>query len=468
MCQLACFAHLRRLKGATLRTIGTLAAIAVGSMVLGSSLPAQASAELFNSLCARCHNNSSHPKNLVYNAAGNAEIIETLNALGMGSDGSAADNISIAAYLDSIKPTVTLASVAHNSPGTVINLGDITVSAAEAHAFLKIIETIETVSPPKKGTVWYEVANGFAKPSIAHYTPFPGESGTDTWTYQGTGARGNTTIRTASVNIAPGDDVPAVNYQGLWWNSPAGSESGWGINFAHQGDTIFASWFTFDTDGSPLWMVVAAPKTGDNVYSGSLVRGTGPAYNAVPFNPAQVVGNVVGTATFTFTDATHATFTFTVGATSITKNLVRQEFAAPVPSCAWNAANPLAAAANFQDLWWAAPAKSESGWGINLTHQGDTIFGTWFTFGLDGKPLWMVVSAAKTAANAYAGKLYKGTGPAYNAPFDASKLVPAEVGIATFTFTDGANGTFVSVINGETITKPITREIFNPPGTVCH
>jgi hypothetical protein len=29
-----------------------------------------------------------------------------------------------------------------------------------------------------------------------------------------------------------------ANYEGLWWASPAESESGWGINFAHQGDLI--------------------------------------------------------------------------------------------------------------------------------------------------------------------------------------------------------------------------------------
>ena len=34
-----------------------------------------------------------------------------------------------------------------------------------------------------------------------------------------------------------------INVQGLWWAAPAGAESGWGINFAHQGDIIFASWF---------------------------------------------------------------------------------------------------------------------------------------------------------------------------------------------------------------------------------
>ena len=51
----------------------------------------------------------------------------------------------------------------------------------------------------------------------------------------------------------------AVNYQGLWFN-PA--ESGWGINFAHDGDTIFASWFTYDLTGKGTWLVMAATKTG--------------------------------------------------------------------------------------------------------------------------------------------------------------------------------------------------------------
>ncbi|HEX8738685.1 MAG TPA: S8 family peptidase, partial [Casimicrobiaceae bacterium] len=45
-----------------------------------------------------------------------------------------------------------------------------------------------------------------------------------------------------------------TNYQGLWWASPAGSESGWGLNVAHQGNIIFATWFTYDTSGKALWL----------------------------------------------------------------------------------------------------------------------------------------------------------------------------------------------------------------------
>jgi hypothetical protein len=129
----------------------------------------------------------------------------------------------------------------------------------------------------------------------------------------------------------------------------------------------------------------------------------------------------------------------------------------------------LAAATNYQDLWWAAPPGSESGWGVNLTHQGDTIFATWFTYDIDDSPMWLAVTAAKTAPGVYTGTLYRTTGPAFNAvPFNPANVVPTPVGLATFTFSDGNNATFAYTVNGISQAKAITREIFNGPGTVCH
>ncbi len=261
--------------------------------------------------------------------------------------------------------------------------------------------------------------------------------------------------------------MPA-NYGGLWWNAPAESEPGWGINFAHQGDTLFASWFTYDLDGSPLWMVVAAQKTAANVYAGTLYRATGPAFSAMPFDPAQVAGTPVGTATFTFTGDASASFAYTVGGVSQSKSITREVFGFPVPTCTWGAQPDLGLASNFQDLWWAAPAGVEAGWGINLTHQGDILFGTWFTYGQDGRPLWLVVAALRNGPNAYAGKLFTARGPAFDAvPFDPDKVVPTEVGDASFSFADGNRGTFSYTVNGVAQSKAITREIFAPPGTVC-
>ncbi len=92
--------------------------------------------------------------------------------------------------------------------------------------------------------------------------------------------------------------VPPVNVQGLWWN-PA--ESGWGINFAHQGDIIFATWFTYDAGGKPWWLIAELHKGAAGVYTGPVSTVAGPAFTAVPFAPAPVETQV-GTMTATFSD----------------------------------------------------------------------------------------------------------------------------------------------------------------------
>jgi hypothetical protein len=256
------------------------------------------------------------------------------------------------------------------------------------------------------------------------------------------------------------------NYQGLWWNAPAGSESGWGISFAHQGDIIFASWFTYDLSGKGWWLTMTAPKIAIGVYSGTLYTTTGPAFNAVPFNPAQVMLTKVGTGTLSFNDANDGTFAYTVNGIAQLKSITRQVFG-HLPVCATATAS-LAAATNYQDLWWAAPAGSESGWGVNLTQEGATIFATWFTYDLDGTPMWLSVTAPNTGPGLYSGKLYRTTGPAFNAvPFNPANVVLAAVGTAIFTFSDGNNASFAYTVNGIAQNKAITREVFHGPGTVC-
>ena len=74
--------------------------------------------------------------------------------------------------------------------------------------------------------------------------------------------------------------APPASPQGLWWNAPAGSESGWGINFAHQGNIIFATWFTYGEDGAPWWLAMVAEQAAPNVYHGDLFTTTGPPFGS--------------------------------------------------------------------------------------------------------------------------------------------------------------------------------------------
>ena len=104
------------------------------------------------------------------------------------------------------------------------------------------------------------------------------------------------------------------NYQGLWWAAPAGTESGWGIDLAHQGDVIFATWFTYDASGKGLWLAMIANKDVTGAYTGTLLQSTGPPFNAVPFQPLQVTSVAVGTGALTFDEAGSGTFAYTLRA----------------------------------------------------------------------------------------------------------------------------------------------------------
>ena len=257
----------------------------------------------------------------------------------------------------------------------------------------------------------------------------------------------------------------SFNLQALWWRAPAGSESGWGLNITHQGDTLFATWFTYDVDGSGMWLVVSdARKNGENSYTGTIYRTTGPAFNSAPFNSSQVGVTAVGVAFFNFSDAANGTFSYSVGNVTQSKAITRQIYSSPVATCAaGGAAGPTP---SYQDLWWRS---SESGWGVNITHQGDILFATWFTYGANGRGMWLVMSdGRRTAPGTYTGTLYRTTGPAFSvAQWNVSEVKVTAAGTGTFTFPDGDSGTFAYTLDGVSQTKAISRQVYSTPATVC-
>lgn len=259
--------------------------------------------------------------------------------------------------------------------------------------------------------------------------------------------------------------VQAANYQGLWWRSPAESESGWGLNVTHQGEILFATWFTYDTDGSGMWLVMSrGVRTAEGTYAGELYRTTGPPFNRTPW-AGTVTVTAVGSATLTFTDSNNGTFAYVVNGVSQSKPITKQVYST-VPSCVAGA--PHTATPNYQALWWAAPADSESGWGVNIAHQGNIVFATWFTYAADGRGQWLVMSnGARTAPNTWSGPFYRTRGPAFSLAPWAGPVTLTEVGTGTFTFTGPDTGTFAYTVDGVSQTKSITRQVFAAPQTTC-
>jgi hypothetical protein len=258
-----------------------------------------------------------------------------------------------------------------------------------------------------------------------------------------------------------------VNVQGLWWRSPAGSESGWGLNLVHQGDTVLATWFTYDADGDGMWLIMSnGTRIGANSYSGTLYRTTGPPFSSASFDPSRIVYNQVGSATLSFTDASNGMLVASVNGVNVSKPITRMVFSSPVPTCT-TGGGP-GAIVNYQDLWWRSPAGSESGWGVNLAHQGDTLFATWFTYGSNGRGLWLSATLAKTGNAHYSGTLYRSWGQPFSMePWNPSRVTRMPVGALTFTFADAHNGTMTYTMEGISQSKPVTRMVYANPPSVC-
>ena len=288
-----------------------------------------------------------------------------------------------------------------------------------------------------------------------------------------------------SASITSPPPPPLVeNYQGLWWKSPGGSEDGWGINFAHQGKTIFGTWFTYDTTGKGWWLTLITDdsKATATTFEGNLFAVTGPPFNTIPFVKSGPSPSPIGSATLTFTDANNGSLHYDVnlpsGTVSQTKAITRQPLgSAPMATCVFGGPPTLAAATNYQDIWWAGTSANpgtEQGWGINFAQQGDIVFASWFTYDLDGTPLWLVATLSIIAPGIYQGDLLRPSGPRFDA-YDKSQFSanPA-VGTLKLTITDGNNASITYTVqlagmaNSVTQTKIITRQLFSASGTSCH
>lgn len=269
---------------------------------------------------------------------------------------------------------------------------------------------------------------------------------------------------TSGYSVVLRADRTDVNHTSLWWNA---NESGWGINVNHQGDIVFATLFTYDDTGAPMWLVMSrGDRQSDGSYSGALYRTTGPAFNANPWGAVTL--SQVGTMRIAFNvNSTGANLSYTVNGRSVNKVISRQEFKT-LPTCGWSFFDR-SYENNVQDLWWN-PA--EPGWGLNIAHQEDTLFGTLFTYLPNGQGQWLVMSnGAYQGSNRFSGPLYRTRGPAFDtSPWTAVTLT--QVGTMTIDFSSGAgwNGNAAMLtytVDGVSVTRPIQRQVFGALKTRC-
>ncbi|CAN5163209.1 hypothetical protein BH11PSE11_BH11PSE11_17890 [soil metagenome] len=234
------------------------------------------------------------------------------------------------------------------------------------------------------------------------------------------------------------------SFQDLW-NDPA--QPGWGIPIAQHDAMLFASWFTYDASGKPVWLVIPGGTWSGSTFSGALYATTG-QNTGIAFLPGAVNATVVGRADFNFTDVNHATLSYTYKGEAGQRALSRYVFDT-------SANTP---ALNYSDMWWT-PA--ESGWGLIINQQFQTIFASWLTYDAAGLPIWMVMpSGSWTTPSTYAGALYRTRSAPTGTALSQGDVTATQVGSATLTFGDSSNAVLSYSVDGVTGNKTITRMRF--------
>jgi hypothetical protein len=92
---------------------------------------------------------------------------------------------------------------------------------------------------------------------------------------------------------------------------------------------------------------------------------------------------------------------------------------------------------NYQDWWWN-PA--QSGMGLNVGQQNDTIFVAWFNYGDDTKASFLAMGGVLNG-NTLTGTLFRGTGPVPGPNYNPALVKQAAVGTATLTFNSNTDAT---------------------------
>jgi hypothetical protein len=117
-----------------------------------------------------------------------------------------------------------------------------------------------------------------------------------------------------------------TDFSDLWYNQ---SEPGWGVNVIQQKDTLFVTLFVYGTNAQPAWYVASGARLsstsgGTLTFSGPLYQTSGPWFGDRPFITSMVTARQVGTLTFSASQISNASLTYSVDGTTVNKSIQRQ------------------------------------------------------------------------------------------------------------------------------------------------
>jgi serine protease len=239
-----------------------------------------------------------------------------------------------------------------------------------------------------------------------------------------------------------------INYTDLWWFGQA--FDGTGVSIIQHNDVLFATWYVYDANSKGSWLVMPG-----GTWNATHTISSGAMYSTLgaPFNnyspPATLLP--AGTLSLQFSDSGNGTLSYVLtSGQSSSIAMTRQPFGAVVAPTHLD----------YSDLWWGGT--TQDGWGLTLNQHYDTLVAIWYTYGLDGKPVfYFIPDGTWTDGTTLSGTIYATTGTPFGLPYNPTQFGIGVVGNATFSFSDASHATFTYTIDGiATQSRAIIRQAF--------
>ncbi len=119
----------------------------------------------------------------------------------------------------------------------------------------------------------------------------------------------------------------ATNRTDIWWKQ---NEPGWGIYLTESGNLIYLTWYTYASDGKPMWITGLLTRGNDGVFNGALNRpNAGTPFSNINGPATTFPLPEVGTARLSFSDGETALFNYTLDGIAQQKAITRVVYSGP-------------------------------------------------------------------------------------------------------------------------------------------
>jgi YVTN family beta-propeller protein len=129
-------------------------------------------------------------------------------------------------------------------------------------------------------------------------------------------------------------------------------------------------------------------------------------------------------------------------------------------------AGPASTGANtpgpLSGLWWN---HNESGWGVDFTQRGNTIFAAWYTYDSIGNPKWYVTTCTNIASSCSGQVLQVIASHGFFVQSIPLAITSVNVGTVTFAFNGNDAGTMTYSVGGVSRSTAIERQPLQASGT---